>query len=162
MAFSTWRDPRFSLENADNLEKQSENGWWSNLVSTRGRMKVGKPLTSKVIFEWSMRDSGPLIAIFEEQSRTVRWLGDVLLVKNISGDATIRSDLRGIRVNRLQLSGDKLDIRAKLHMVSKTTNGILHLRFLGLSLGVELKNSRKNYRLIHPEKWFEHYPWPDD
>lgn len=147
------------LSDFRSLDVPSEPGWWSTLELTCGTMTIGKPLTIHGNLQLKMRDTGPLLNIFQEQSHAVKWLGDILLVEDIHGTGTLRTDATGLHLPDLVLNGENLDIKARMRFTPGSLRGILYARFMGLSMGVELKNGRRSYRLIHPGRWFDSYPW---
>ncbi|MBN1878840.1 hypothetical protein JW823_01920 [bacterium] len=150
-----------SLTDLRSLDGSSEPGWWSSLEAVSGTMLMGKPLTIRTELMLKMRDTGPILSIFQEQSQTVKWLGDILLVRNIEGTALFHSDADGLHCPDLNLKGENLDVKARLRLSKDRFRGIMYTKFRGLSIGVDVKNGRKSYRLIHPRRWFDDYQWED-
>ncbi len=152
---------QFSLKNVDCIEKDCEVSWWSDVQVKSGTVKIGKPLTGNGKVELHMRDTGPILALFQDESRAVRWLGDILLIRNIAGNAQMQLNADGMRINDLVLEGDNLLLRAKLLRTVNLDKGILYVRFRGLSLGIEMENGERSYKFINPRRWYDRYNWPD-
>ncbi len=152
-------DTIISLDHVDSVEMNADPDWWIGLEAIQGELVFGKPIEFAGLLDLKMRDTGPILTMFEDRNRIISSLGDIFMIENIRGEGFIILDRNGFGIDNLDLKGEQLDVKAKLSLSQSAKTGILYVKFHGLSLGIEMLNGKINYKLIHPRRWFDRYPW---
>ncbi|MFY9819739.1 MAG: hypothetical protein WAM82_00045, partial [Thermoanaerobaculia bacterium] len=115
----------------------------------------GQPLSLRAAGQVDMRDSGPLIALFAQRSRVVKWFDNVLSVEGVTARGTVRIDKGTVAIDSLQATGGKLEVRSRMSFSKQRKSGDLLVRYGHLSAGVELLDGRRSFKLVRPQSWFE-------
>ncbi len=74
----------------------------------------------------------------------------------------IAIDERGLLVDDMVVTGDKLDLMARIKGRKGDMDGQIYLRYGILHLGVALDEGKKNFKLLKPRKWFLEQPELDE
>lgn len=152
-------DTEISLKHMEDIEMGTEPDWWMSFEVAQGELIIRKPIMFTGLLKLKMRDTGPILSVFEDKNRVVSWLGDVFLIENIDGEGAIVLNKKGFGIDYMDLKGEHLLVKAKLSFSQTAKTGILYVKFRGLSVGVEMLNGQKNYKLFHPRRWFDRYQW---
>ena len=105
-----------------------------------------------------MRNSGPILTLFAERSRLLRWFNDALNVENITARGAVRLGNGAVEVESLQASGGPLEVRSRMDFSKTRRWGDLFLRYGRLAAGIELRDGRRAIKLIRPLEWYEGRP----
>ncbi len=134
--------------------------WWGSLRISRGTVEVTRPLDLHAETEIRMQDTRPVIALFQEKKKWVKIFRDLLEIDDIQGTANVKLQSGLTRIDDLNLTGERLEIRSHLRLMKNDTVGIFYARLRGFAVGVELKDGQRDPRFLRPRKWFEEYSWP--
>lgn len=153
-------DASGSLLRLDNIirrdaDGQGEAGWWARLALEEGRLIWAEPLAVEARIGLAMRDSGLLARLFLAGAREREWLGPLLTVRGIQGEARLDMNDRGIRLSQARLDGGPLTLLADLHFHAERLDGSLYARLGRLALGVELEEGLRTLRFWQPRRWYE-------
>jgi hypothetical protein len=133
----------------------SEPGdWWAKLSIDRGTMTLGEPLALQAHVGASMRDSGPLVAVFTERNRLAKWFDGLLTVKDVRGAAELELG-QAIELRDLQVTGRHMELQGRLRLGQGTKRGLLFAKLGLLSVGVKLEGAKRDWKLLNARDWFE-------
>ena len=130
-------------------------GWWARARLADAAVEWGHPLSLRAAGQVDMRDSGPLIALFAQRSRVVKWFDRALSVENVTARGAIRIDKGVVSIDSLQATGGKLEVRSRMSFSKQRKSGDLLVRYGHLSAGVEMLDGKRSFKLIRPQSWFE-------
>jgi hypothetical protein len=130
-------------------------GWWARARLTDAAVEWGHPLSLRAEGEVDMRDSGPLIALFAQRSKAVKWLDNVLSVENLTARGAIHIDKGVVAIDSLQATGGKLEVRSRMSFSKQRKSGDLLVRYGHLSAGIEFLDGKRSFKLVRPQAWFE-------
>ena len=85
-----------------------------------------------------------------------------LLVIAIIILAHTRTRRRGLLVDDMVITGDKLDLMARIKGGKGDMDGQIYVRYGILHLGVALDEGKKNFKLLKPRNWFLEQPELDE
>ncbi len=153
-------DASGSLLRLDNITRrdadgQGEAGWWARLALEEGRLTWAEPLAVDARIGLAMRDSGLLARLFLAGAREREWLGRLLTVREVQGEARLGMNDHGIRLSQARLDGGPLTLLADLHFHSERLDGSLYARLGRLAVGVELEEGERTLRFWQPRRWYE-------
>jgi translocation and assembly module TamB len=153
-------DAAGSLLRLDNVTRrdadgQGEAGWWARLALEEGQLTWTEPLEVNARLGLAMRDSGLLARLFLAGARERDWLGRLLTVRDIQGEARLTMDADGIRLDEARLTGGQLALQADLAFRDERLDGRLHARLGRLAVGIALEEGERQLRFWQPRRWFE-------
>jgi hypothetical protein len=144
-----------SYRNVEARDETETPGWWARAELTGGSIVWGTPLSLRGEGKIDMQSSGPLLALFAERSRFLRWFNDALTVENVAARGVVRLGDGKVQVESLQATGGPLEVRSRM-IFSKTQRiGDLYLRYGRLAAGIELRDGQRNFKLRRPLEWYE-------
>lgn len=147
-----------SYRNVEDTDGQEIPGWWARAALSGGSIVWGAPLSLRGEGKIDMKSSGPLLTLFAERSRLLRWFDDVLNVENITARGVVKVGEGKVQVESLQATGGSLEVRSRM-IFSKTQRlGDLYVRYGRLAAGIELRDGKRNLKLRRPLDWYESRP----
>ena len=154
------RGTRLELQDVSYRNVESKNeaelpGWWARAELSGGSIVWGAPLSLRGEGQVDMKNSGPLLALFAERSRFLRWFNDALNVENVTARGAVRLGNGAVEVESLQASGGPLEIRSRMDFSKTRRWGDLFVRYGRLAAGIELRDGQRSIKLIHPLEWYE-------
>lgn len=152
-------DASGSLLRLDNVTRrdadgQGEAGWWTRLSLEEGRLTWAEPLEVDARLGLAMRDSGLLARLFLAGARERNWLGRLLTVRDIQGEARLTMAADGIYLDEARLEGGPLALLAALAFRDERLDGQLYARLGRLAVGVALQEGERTLRFWQPRRWF--------
>ncbi|MBW8878966.1 MAG: hypothetical protein JF614_28795 [Acidobacteria bacterium] len=146
---------RVSYRQAGDAAPSAPPGWWARARLGDAAVVWGQPLSLRAAGQVEMRDSGPLIALFAQRSRVVKWFDRVLSVEGIIAQGVLRIDRGVVAIDSFQATGGNLTVRSRMSFSKDRKQGDLLVRYGLLSAGVELLDGKRSFKLIRPQEWFE-------
>ncbi len=129
--------------------------WWARARIADGSVVWGQPLSLKTTGEVAMKDSGPLIALFAQRNRLVKWFDDVLSVEGVTARGVLRIENGVVAIESLQAKGGNLELHSRMRFSKTSKTGDLLVRYGRLKAGVELLDGKRDFKLIHAQEWFD-------
>lgn len=132
-----------------------EAGWWVRLDFDDAQLRWTDQIRLASHVELAMRDTGLLARLFLARARDNAWLGRLLDVRGIEGNALLNLNDAQIRLSEVDLRGENLMLLADLELAQGTSNGALYASLGALGFGVELNDSEPTLRIVRPRRWFD-------
>ncbi len=129
--------------------------WWAQVELPDASLVMGQPIGFDGAIEAEMKDSGPFLALFAQRRRYLRWFSDVLLVEGVKAKAGVRVDGATVTVDPLEVTSDKMTLASRLRFAAGTKEGDLFLTYGDLAVGIELRDGKRDFKLLKPREWFE-------
>ncbi|HEV7505936.1 MAG TPA: hypothetical protein VGS07_13600 [Thermoanaerobaculia bacterium] len=130
-------------------------GWWARARLADAAVEWGQPLSLRAAGQVDMRDSGPLIALFAQRSKVVKWFDSVLSVEGVTAQGALRIDHGVVALDSFDATGGKLEVRSRMSFSKQRKSGDLLVRYGHLSAGIEMLDGKRSFKLIRPWDWFE-------
>lgn len=152
-------DSFLRLENVSRLsaEGHQDAGWWAQLNMSDAALMWDTPIDLSAHLALQLRDSGLLARLFLARARENDWLGRMLNVRDMTGDAQLRLNGDQLTLSDLTLSGGPLLVLADLTLADQRANGALYARLGRLGLGVALDDNEPTLQVIQPRRWFDRW-----
>jgi hypothetical protein len=130
-------------------------GWWARAQLDSGSLVWGSPLSLRGHGRIDMKNSGPLLTLFAQRSRFLKWFDDVLNVENVTAEGMVRLGNGAVQIESLQATGGPLELRTRMTFSKTRRLGDLYVRYGRLAAGIELRDGQRNVRLRHALEWYE-------
>jgi hypothetical protein len=138
------------------LDLHTDGPEWSAVITfPKANMRFSEPLKIEAAVQLAMLDTRPLVVMYDALKGVPNWLEKMMIIENIKGVATLDVRRDRVVVKDLDVTGKGLHALADLVLGKGSREGILYLRFHGLSLGVELKKGGRDLKVIRPLNWFQ-------
>jgi len=144
-----------SYRNVESKNEAELPGWFAHAELSGGSIVWGTPLSLRGEGQVEMKNSGPLLTLFAERSRFLRWFNDALNVENVTARGAVRLGNGAVEVESLQASGGPLEIRSRMDFSKTRRWGDLFVRYGRLAAGIELRDGQTSIKLVHPLEWYE-------
>ncbi|MGQ0799337.1 MAG: hypothetical protein ACT4NL_04380 [Pseudomarimonas sp.] len=146
---------RVSFRDGTGVEQRD---WWTRIRLGRAHALWGRPMEIDADTAISMKNVGFLLTLFSQKKPFPRWVAR--LVDDGEAEVSTQLQLRGksLVLDHLLAQNQRFGVRSRLHLAEGQAQGDLLLRWGVLSLGVELADTERDYRLIGAKKWFEDRP----
>ncbi|WP_311065042.1 hypothetical protein [Halomonas sp. DWK9] len=155
----TANDSYLRLENVFRRSNDGtqDAGWWVQLTMEEAQLDWSDPIQLTSQLRLGMRDTGLLARLFLARARESDWLGRLLNVHDINGNAELTVSGEQIRLHDLTLTGGPLRLLSDVTLADGQANGALYARLGTVGLGVELNNSEPALRVLQPKRWFDRW-----
>jgi hypothetical protein len=144
-----------SYRNVEAKDETETPGWWARAELSGGTIAWGAPLALRGEGKIEMKNPGPLLALFAERSRFLRWFNDALNVENITARGVVRIGSGEVQIESLQATGGPLELRSRMIFSKLQRVGDLYLRYGRLAAGIELRGGKRSFKLRRPLDWYE-------
>jgi len=105
-------------------------------------------------------DTRPLVALFKNRSRTPKWLGNMMSVKNLEGAAEMSLSGGKLRVPLAYVDSEKAEVGIKATFFEGEREGMVYARYKKLDTLVKRFNGKRDVDVIKSRKKFEEYVLP--
>ncbi|HEY7214998.1 MAG TPA: hypothetical protein VIC28_10235 [Thermoanaerobaculia bacterium] len=129
--------------------------WWLRAELESGTLVWGAPLSLRGAGRIDMKSSGPLLTLFAQRSRFLRWFDDALNVENVAAHGVLRIGDGAVEIESLQATGGPMEVRSRMIFSKARKRGDLYLRYGRLAAGIELRDGRRDFKLRHALEWYE-------
>ena len=144
------------------------NGWWGTVTLEDARLDAGERLRLASTLSVKLRDTAPLIALFEAKKDLPGPLEEAFRVRDVEGRATLRTIGGAAEIRPVKIEGKDLEVRAALSLRDdrKKDRAILYVKRGPFSIGLQRGGDRK-VKITRPKEWFQDHPlsgdavWPD-
>jgi hypothetical protein len=144
-----------SYRNVEAKDETETPGWWARAALSGGSIAWGAPLALRGEGNIDMKNPGPLLALFAERSRFLRWFNDALNVENITARGVVRIGGGKVQIESLQATGGPLELRSRMIFSKVQRSGDLYLRYGRLAAGIELRGGKRSFKLRRPLDWYQ-------
>lgn len=152
-------DPRgraFDMSGTSVTLRHRTPRWRGVIRFPSARLEFTEPMRVEARTRLQLQDTRPLVRIFDAFKDMSPRMERFLTIEDLKGGTgfVVRPDAVDIR--DLALEGRGLKARAELTLADRGKEGILYVRFHGISLGVALEPGKpKDLKLFRPLAWFE-------
>jgi len=132
-----------------------EAGWWAQLDLTRGNLDWQRPMTLAAHAEMRMKDSGFLLSVASRRKRFLSWFKSVLDEEDVHATADLKLGNGAVVIDPLRAAGGSLDVRARMRLARSKRTIDLFVRHGHLAAGLELRDGKRDIKILRPEAWYE-------
>jgi hypothetical protein len=135
----------------------TKGNWNARLDIRKGSVVWKRPITLDVSLAIRMTDTRPLIAIFETQRKTHKWLEKFLTLKDVHGTATVKVKPEQFLIPYAMFNSDTMEIGAKGLIRPQNRQGLFYARLGNVAGIVAVDNKERKFGLLGATRKFEDY-----
>jgi hypothetical protein len=144
-----------ATRDVESADPPPPGGWWAHAELRRGTLLWNEAPTIRAHVALTMRDTGPLLTVFSQKSRLLRWFDKVLLVENVAAETGLRIEGGAIVIDDLRATGGDLEVRSRMKFQKARRRGDLYVRWHKLGAGIALRDGERQIQLRKPLEWYE-------
>ena len=142
-------------------KEQFEGDYWStSLEVSTGEGTFAQPIELSAKSLITVSDTRPLVALFKNRSRTPKWLGNMMSVKNLNGEAEMQLTGGKLKVPLAYVDSEKAEVGIKATFFEGEREGVVYARFKKLDTLVKRLDGKRNVDVIKARGKFEAYELP--
>lgn len=141
-------------------EKFEGDYWSTSLEVTNGEGTFTQPIELSAKSLITVSDTRPLVALFKNRSRTPKWLGNMMSVKNLAGEAEMQLTGGKFRVPLAYVDSEKAEVGVKATFFEGEREGVVYARFKKLDTLVKRFDGKRSVDVIKSREKFETYELP--
>ena len=141
-------------------EKFEGDYWSTSLEVTSGEGVFTQPIELSAESLIAVSDTRPLVTLFKNRSRTPKWLGNMMSVKNLEGEAAMTLRSGKFRVPLAYVDSEKAEVGIKATFFEGEREGMVYARYKTLDTLVKRFNGKRDVDIIKSRKKFEEYVLP--
>lgn len=130
-------------------------GWWGEVDFREGRLELGRPLRLAAGFDAKLRDTRPLVALYQLRRDLPEWAERLLTVEGLSasGELDWHGDRFALAQGRVPLAHGEVLAEALLDGTDRRARLLLTWR--RLAVGVDLEGDRRDLKLLGVREWWD-------
>jgi hypothetical protein len=140
------------------VEGSSAPPWWARVTLQHGRLDWDRPMRLRGDATLMMKDVGLLLSLFADRSAFPKWITNVINDGQATAHARIEAQRGDFILDHLVASNKRVDLFAHLRVRDGQPEGDLYARWGVLGLGVALANGKRDFHLLHAQRWYESQP----
>ena len=141
-------------------EKFEGDYWSTSLEVTSGEGVFTQPVELSAESLITVSDTRPLVTLFKNRSRTPKWLGNMMSVKNLEGEAKMTLSGGKLRVPLAYVDSEKAEVGIKASFFEGEREGMVYARYKKLDTLVKRFDGKRDVDVIKSRKKFEEYVLP--
>lgn len=136
-------------------EQGRVTGWWLEADLADGRAELRDPFRASTALTLRMRDTRPVVALFAETKKWVRFFDGLLTIEDVRGAANLEMGNGRLDLGDIALTGRRLEALGDLRLKEGKDEGLLWVKFRGLSAALERDATGSRVHLRNSRAWFE-------
>lgn len=141
-------------------EKFEGDYWSTSLEIISGKGTFSQPIELSAESLIAVSDTRPLVTVFKNRSRTPKWLGNLMSVKNLEGEAQLSLRDGKFRVPLAYVDSEKAEVGIKATFFEGEREGMVYARYKKLDTLVKRFDGKRDVDVIKARKKFEEYVLP--
>ncbi|KZX60477.1 hypothetical protein A3709_11790 [Halioglobus sp. HI00S01] len=134
-----------------------EDYWWAKFRLTRANVVAQNPLVFDADSILTVSDTRPLVAMFSNQLDAPRWVGNMLEMEDIEGEATLALAENRLCIPHSVLISDKAEVAAKAMFSADGREGMIYARYKKLQATMEMLGDETKVKLRKARERFDEY-----
>ncbi len=136
----------------------AQRDWWARVTLPRARTVWGRPMAIDAEAKVVVKNVGFLLAMFSQKKKFPRWVTRVVDAGEAQARAQMQIRSSSLVLDQLVAENDRFTVQSRLKVADAKATGDLLLSWGVLSMGVELDETDRDFRLIGARSWFESRP----
>jgi hypothetical protein len=132
----------------------ASSGWWARVALDEGRLTLPPTPSAHGRFQVELRDSVPLVGLFETRKNLPSWVARLLTVENIRAGGTFAWSRSETLLDHLATQFRGANIQGRIRFGRASRQGQLMVEWRRLALGLQIENARKNWKFIGVRDWY--------
>lgn len=133
---------------------EAESGWWATIDLHEGTAVLMQPVTAQGRLAVRLRDSVPMVGLFETRKNLPRWVERLLTVQDLSATAGFAYDDRDFQLLDFETVFRKAKIRAKARFGKEHRAGAMMVEWHKVALGLRFDDQKKRFKFVGVRPWY--------
>lgn len=129
--------------------------WSASVAYPRFHLEMGDALSLLGRMELEASDSRPLVAFLSKDEPLSGWKKRLLTFGTIKGSGEFELGDQLVAVEKFSIGWEGTEIRARVRLDPKGTNGKVFVKYGILRAGIGLEGEKRSVKVVKPETWFE-------
>ncbi len=129
-------------------------GWWAQLELAEGRLTMPPAPNVQGRFTVHLRDTVPLVGLFETRKNLPRWVERLLTVEDVRARGRFAWSPAETALEEISTHIRKATLQARLRLGKESKRGVLMVEWHRLALGLEIDNAQKNWKFVGVRDWY--------
>jgi hypothetical protein len=147
-----FRSPQ--AEAAGPAAASASGGWWAHFTLADGKLQLPPEAAASGRFEVNLRDSVPLLGLFETRKELPRWVERLLTVEDIRAGGRLSWSPAETALGDLSTQISNATLRARMRFGTGSRKGVLMVEWHRLALGLRIDNAAKQWKFAGVREWF--------
>ena len=130
------------------------DGWWARFELAGAELRLPPDPAMHGRFEVGLRDSVPIVGIFETRRHLPHWVERLLTVQDIRATGTFSWQPEETALEEIATRFRQATIQAKLRFRKEVRRGLLMIEWKKLAVGLRLENEKKRWKLLGVRNWY--------
>lgn len=132
----------------------AERGWWAHFTLADGRLQLPPEAAASGRFEVNLRDSVPLLGLFETHKQLPRWVERLLTIEDIRAGGRLAWTPAETTLDDLSTQLRNATLLARIRFGAGSRKGVLMVEWHRLALGLRIDNAEKQWKFAGVRDWF--------
>lgn len=143
------------LQMATPEPSDSAAGWWAHFTLDEGRLTLPPEPSARARFTVNLRDSVPLVGLFETRKNLPKWVANLLTVEDIRAGGNFAWSPAETRLDELATQIRSASVQGRIRFGHDLRKGLLMVEWHRLALGLRIDEARKEWKFIGVRAWYE-------
>jgi hypothetical protein len=132
--------------------------WWAKVTLQHGRLDWDRPMRLRGSATLVMKDVSLLLSLFADRSAFPKWITKVIDDGRATAHAEVEAQRGDFILDHLVATNQRVDLFAHLRIRDGKPRGDLYARWGVLGLGVALADGKREFHLLHAQRWYRAQP----
>ena len=119
---------------------------WDQPIAVDGRIDI------------AMKDVGFLLSLFSRKADYPKWINKLVDAGQAQVNGKVQWHRDTLVLDQVQANNDRFELAARLRMNKASRGGSLYARWGILSVGVDGKDGKRDFKLVNAKKWYDAQP----
>jgi hypothetical protein len=138
-------------------EFSGEQAWSASVTLPRAEAVLVEPPMVTADATLAVSDTRPLVAVFENYSRSPGWIARLLTLENITGKARVELADQRLTVPDGHVLSDLAEVGAKVMFDSEGREGMIYARYRKLEALLKMRGDKRNVDVFKARETYEGY-----
>lgn len=147
--------PDAAVKTEDAAKADSAAGWWAYFTLDDGSLTLPPATAASGRFTVKLRDSVPLVGLFETRKNLPNWVANLLTVEDIQAVGGFAWSPAETTLDKLATEFRGATIQGRIRLGHELRKGLLMVEWHRLALGLRIDEDKKDWKFTGVRKWYE-------
>lgn len=143
------------LETPAATPPDAEAGWWAHFTLAEGSLKLPPEPAASGRFEVDLRDSEPIVGLFETKKNLPNWVAKLLTVQDVRAGGTFAWSRVWTTLDELETTFRGATIRGRIRFGPEVRKGAMMVEWHHLAVGLRVDAARKDWKFAGVRGWYD-------
>ena len=134
-----------------------KKSWWASVVLSKSRLFLNQPLQFLSHLQIKLKNSEPILKLYSKIQKIPYLAKYLLQMKDIQATADLHFGDEFQDWQNLDFKSDEVVAKGRMRQIKDNTYGVFLITKSSFKIGLSVKASKLDFKLIGAEKWFKKY-----